>query len=256
MQNTISFLKKYDTNDWLRMCYTLTHYFSGKVHQNRVSNMELGIAARLKPKKWSGPDMDGQSRTIFIPRKQFLNTMIGVANHPTRLVWDYVDEATALFDGSHPSGYRQNCYKVYGLLPVRRSPVSSRSDERLLYEKPTPAGVSRNKMLATLFHENLLTCNPVAPLLILKGPTSSDAPVVGGFCKPVKEGSAGDFVDGDVAGKLVEGDVGLAGKGCDPVSFFLMKMEMVVVVKGIFVTCGELKSKKQESESKKCGRIT
>lgn len=59
---------------------------------------------------------------------------------------------------------------------MRRSPVSSKSEERLLYEKPTPAGVSRNKMLATLFHENLLTCNPEAPLFILKGPTSSDAP--------------------------------------------------------------------------------
>ncbi|KAL4576892.1 hypothetical protein LXL04_012992 [Taraxacum kok-saghyz] len=28
MQNTISFLKEDDTNDWLRICYTLTHYFS------------------------------------------------------------------------------------------------------------------------------------------------------------------------------------------------------------------------------------
>ncbi|KAL4579603.1 hypothetical protein LXL04_015757 [Taraxacum kok-saghyz] len=31
-----SFLKEYDTNDWLKMCYTVTHYFSWAVASDRT----------------------------------------------------------------------------------------------------------------------------------------------------------------------------------------------------------------------------
>lgn len=61
-------------------------------------------------------------------------------------------------------------------VPVRRSPVFKRSEDLLLQEKPTPAGVSRNSKFANLFHENLFRNKPDAALFILKGPTSSDAP--------------------------------------------------------------------------------